>query len=124
MNREGLAKAILRGLKAQVGIKKAFDNYLYLHDEGDLEKIFLDGPVDLRQLADSLLDFMSQKDEQPVSVTGIESHSSSPIIKITWGDGVVTYAHFTQEAEIIHKLARDGITKRIGANRPEGAMAS
>jgi hypothetical protein len=117
MNKESLAKAILQGLKAQVGI-------LYLHDEGDLEEMWLDGPVDLRQLADSLLDYLSPKSEQPLSVTGIESHSSSPIIKITWGDGVVTYAHFTQEAEIIHKLARDGTTKRIGSIRPEEAMAS
>ena len=124
MNKETLAKAMLLGLKAQVGIKKAFGNYLYIHEEGGLEDIFLDGPVDLRQLADSLLDFISPKDEQPLSITGVESCAKTPIVRIIWGDGVVTYAHFTQEAEVVHMMARETVPKRFGAMTPEEAIAS
>ena len=124
MNKESLAKAILRALKAQVGIRKAFDNYLYLHDEGGIEEVFLDGPVDIRQLADSLLDFISPKDEQPLSIVGVESCAKTPIVRIVWGDGVVTYAHFTQEAEVVHAMGRETVPKRFGTQTPEEAMAS
>jgi hypothetical protein len=124
MNRENLAKAILRGLKAQVGIKKAFDNYLFVHDEGSLEDIFLDGPVDLCQLAESLLDYMSPRDEQPLSISGVESCAKTPIVRIVWGDGVVTYAHFTQEAEVVHAMGRETVPKRFGTMTPEEVMAS
>jgi hypothetical protein len=124
MNKQSLAKAILTSLKAQTGIKKAFDSYLYLHDEGDLEEIFLDGPVDLLQLADSLLDYLSPKDEQPLSIAGVESCAHTPIVKIVWGDGVVTYAHFTQEAEVVHMMGRETVPKRFGVLNPEEALAS
>lgn len=107
-----------------MGVKKAFDNYLYLFDEGDLGEIFLDGPVDLRQLADSLLDYLTPKDEQPLSIAGVESCAKTPVVRIVWGDGIVTYAHFTQEAEVVHAMGRETVPKRFGALTPEEAMAS
>jgi hypothetical protein len=122
MNKESLAKAILNGLKAQVGVKKAFDSYLYLHDEGSLEEIFLDGPVDLRQLADSLLGYLNPNES--LSIAGVESSPSNPIVRIMWGDGVITYAHFTQEAEVVHMMGRKAIPQRFGSETPEDAMAS
>lgn len=54
----------------------------------------------------------------------VESSPSKPVVRIVWGDDVVTYAHFTEEAEIIHMAAREAIVERLGKATPEEAIAS
>lgn len=115
MNRENLAKSILDNLKLQLGG--------YLHEDG-LQSVSTFAPIDLIQLAGSLMDFLHLKDEQPLRIKGVESCTKTPIVRIVWGDGVVTYAHFTQEAEIVHRMAREPITQRFGYETPEQAIAS
>jgi hypothetical protein len=125
MNRENLAKAILRGLKAQAEAnKRSFSSFLDINEECGIESVALYGSVDLRRLADSLLDYINPKDEQPLTIQGVESCAKTPIVRIVWGDGVVTYAHFTQEAEVVHAMGRETVPKRFGALTPEEAMAS
>ena len=115
MNRENLAKSILDNLKLQLGG--------YLHEDG-LQSVSTFAPIDLIQLAGSLMDFLHLKDEQPLRIKGVESCAKTPIVRIVWGDGVVTYAHFTQEAEVVHMMGRETVPKRFGTLTPEEALAS
>jgi hypothetical protein len=121
MNTESLARAILNGLKDQARFPNVAGRCLHIFGDDDISDVSLYGPVDLLALAESLLGIMKAP---PLSITGVESCPSRPVVRIMWGDGVVTYAHFTQEAEIVHRMAREPINQRLGYDTPEQAIAS
>jgi hypothetical protein len=123
MNTESLAKAILQGLKDQARFPNVAGRCLHVFGGDDINDVYLYGPVDLLALAESLLGIVKPRDP-PLNITSVESCPSRPFVRIMWGDGAVTYAHFTQEAEIVHRMAREPITKRLGHDTPEEALAS
>lgn len=123
MNKDSLARAMLQGLKDQARFPNVAGRCLHIFGDDDINDVSLYGPVDLSALAESLLGFLNAK-QPPLKITSVSSCSSHPVVRIMWGDGVVTYAHFTKEAEIVHRMAREPITQRLGSETPEEAMAS
>jgi hypothetical protein len=98
MDKEALAQAIFDALETQ-----APETCLYLLNEKSLREVIIDGTVDLLALADSILNWQSSS-PQPNLIKEVVSCPSKKLVKIIWGDDVVTYAHYTKEAELVHRM--------------------
>jgi hypothetical protein len=117
MDKEALAQTIFDALEDQ-----APETCLYLLSEKGLREVIIDSTVDLLALAEFIIGRQNQP-SHPNLIKEVVSCPSKKLVKIIWGDDVVTYAHYTKEAELVHRMGLCMPTKRIGKSTPDEAIA-
>lgn len=60
---------------------------------------------------------------ESMMIKSVNSCTGKPVVKILWGDDTVTYAHFSHEAELVHRMGAGIPTPRMGVEHSHDVKA-
>jgi hypothetical protein len=61
--------------------------------------------------------------DQPNLIKEVVSCPAKRLVKVIWGDDVVTYADYNRTSEIVHMMGECIPIERIGRTNPDGVIA-
>lgn len=93
------------------GHKAVYDIHAALKEWAGYRGLALDNP-DVERWNTAL-------EEGKHKLKAITTCVDKPVIKIVWGDGAVTYAHFSEKAELVHLMGKHEPIERRGFAIPE-----